>query len=530
MKPYVSAKDLRTLFVGGIDAVEQFRDSINDLNVFPVPDGDTGTNMYLTLQSVKALMERENPTTFPHLGSVIASGSLTGARGNSGVILSQIFKGFGNYLKKFKGDQMKPEHFIEMLDCGRKVAYSSVVKPVEGTILTLIRRVAEELYPVRKKYVDFESMFRDLIKIADETVKLTPTMLDVLAEAGVVDAGAFGLTIFFKGMESVLTGEEVVMAKEFMPDKKPTLRMEGESKYPFCTECSVVFNEKFDLEDYLSAVGDSIVIGKDGDVVHFHVHTDKPLEVLSEIAKHGRIIKIKVDNMDAQMEGLMAEQEKKDIAIVAVADGDGWAEILQSLGVDVIVSGGQTMNPSVRQLADSVKHAPADTVILLPNNKNIVGAAHQVDKVVKKNVYVIPTHSMQEAVAILMNLEPGMHPDEILKVARDVRDEIVVGSITTAVRKSKIKGKNIDEGMALILVDDDLLDVADDVDSALAELVKYMVSEKDVSMISVFVGEDKDVEKTEELMEEIIGDNDDVEYEVHYGGQKVYPYMVLGEV
>ncbi len=530
MKPMISARDLRELFIGGINAVEKYRDNINDLNVFPVPDGDTGTNMYLTLQSVKALMDRENPTTFPHLGSVISSGSLTGARGNSGVILSQIFKGFGNYLKKFKESEMKPRHFIEMLDCGRKTAYSSVVKPVEGTILTLIRRVSEELYPQREKYVDFENMFEDLIKVSKETVKLTPTMLDVLAEAGVVDAGAYGLTIFFEGMHSVLTGKEVVISEEFTPEKKPTLMMEGESKYPFCTECSVVFKDDFDLESYLVGVGDSIVIGKDGDVVHFHVHTDRPLEVLSEVTKHGRIIKIKVDNMDAQMEGLMAEEKKKDLAIVAVADGEGWAEILQGLGVDVIVSGGQTMNPSVRQLADAVKHAPADTVILMPNNKNIVGAAHQVDKIVKKNVYVIPTHSMQEAVAILMNLEPGMHPDEILQVARDVRDEIIVGSITRAVRKSKVNGKDIKEGMALIIVDDDLLDVADTIEEALKKLVSYMVDEKDVSMVSVFVGEDRTVEETEELLENILGDNNDVDYEVHFGGQKVYPYMVLGEV
>ncbi len=530
MKPYVSAKDLRDLFVGGIEAVEKYRDKINDLNVFPVPDGDTGTNMYLTLQSVKALMDRENPTTFSHLGSVIASGSLTGARGNSGVILSQIFKGFGNYLKKFKGKEMKPEHFIEMVEAGRKTAYSSVVKPVEGTILTLIRRVSEELFPTRHKYIDFETMFTDLIKVAKETVKLTPTMLDVLAEAGVVDAGAYGLTIFFEGMEAKLLGKEIVISEEFMPSEKPTLMMEGESKYPFCTECSVVFTGDFDLEGYLVNVGDSIVIGRDGDIVHFHVHTDKPLEVLSEVARYGRIIKIKVDNMDAQMEGLMSEDKKKELAIVAVADGEGWAEIMQSLGVDVIVSGGQTMNPSVRQLADAVKHAPSETVILMPNNKNIVGAAHQVDKVVKKNVYVIPTHSMGEAVAILMNLEPGMHPDEILQVARDIRNEIVVGSITKAVRKSRIKGKNIEEGMALVIVDDDLLDVAETEIDALKVLIDYLISQRNVSMISVFVGENVSVEDTEKFLEALIGDNDEVEYEVQYGGQKVYPYMVLGEV
>jgi len=531
MIPNLTPERLRDMIMAGAEAVNRYKQDINNLNVFPVPDGDTGTNMSLTLASVVEQLKRERPKTFPHLGSVISSASLAGARGNSGVILSQIFRGFGKFLRGLKGQTMGPGEFIDMVDTGRAVAYSSVVKPVEGTILTLIRMLAEDFKSKKGAYVDIVTLMEDMVKRAWEIVRITPTMLDVLAEAGVVDAGAFGLAIFFEGMRAYLKGEEPVVGIEYQPASASAVaEFEfGESQYPFCTEASVILEDnKFNLADFLTEVGDSIVIGKDGDVVHFHVHTDRPLEVLSEIARHGTLVKVKIDNMDAQMKGILKESKKKELAMVAVATGDGWKELFRSMGVDVIVEGGQTMNPSVRQLADAVKHAPADNVIILPNNKNIVMTAHQVSDVVNKNVYVIPTHSMPEAIALLMHVDPGMKPDEIMALYRQLRNEIMVGEITQAVRSSKIGGAEIKEGMKLVLIDGDLkwAGFASD-EEALAKLLEIM-SQEDVGIVTVFKGAGKEDVELEQLLSEVLGE--DIEFEIHYGGQPLYPYLVLGEL
>ncbi len=532
----IDGKMLKAMFKKATEYLLKHKDEINALNVFPVPDGDTGSNMVATmLEGCKYLDEVEDETIDKVLNAM-KNGTLMGARGNSGVILSQIVRGFVEGVPKRK-KTLSPSDFLHMLKKAREVAYSAVMKPVEGTMLTVMRFIDERSEEARD-IDNFNDLMDWLIKIAEEAVRVSPRLLDKLREAGVVDAGAKGLYHIFQGMKAVLEGDteanlEVIAEKP--AEELPSVVYE-DLTYQYCTEYIIKVNDGnamkhySDVSAFLNSMGDSVVVVAQDDLLKIHVHTNNPGSVLEELLKKGELLKAKIDNMKIQHEHLVAEAtEKKKMGIVAVSPGEGISKIMRSLGVDQIVPGGQTMNPSTADIRKAIEKANADVVFVFPNNPNIILAAQQAAQDIKDSeVVVIPTNTPQECLAALVNYDPEADPEEMKNVLEDSIKDIVPISVTVAVRNARLGKSKIKKGEYMVFQGKKLVAHSFDIVKALREAFKKAKAEER-ELLSIFTGNgfsESDLDKIKKLIEE---EFENLEVEVYEGGQPHYPFLMTLE-
>ncbi|MCX7832384.1 MAG: DAK2 domain-containing protein [Actinobacteria bacterium] len=534
--------DVREFLNLSYELIKLSEQEINNLNVFPVPDGDTGTNMLLTMSSVAAAVESDSVTTLVQLADVATKSALLGARGNSGVILSQIIKGFFSPVKEDNLQQIDPKSLIKCLESARQTAYRAVKKPVEGTMLTVIRYAAESVSKMKKsRRISLSDVIEEAFRNAVIALQKTPEMLDVLREAGVIDAGGLGLVKILEALKSIILEEKSVelSRKEEVGSSVEFARIPSEKiNYTFCTEF-LILSKTLDVDstnEFLNSHGDSVLVIRDDEIVKIHVHTDKPIELLNHFKNFGEFLDIKVNNMRVQTEeaNKIRKERKnevspeKPIAIVSVAQGDGIIEIFKSLGVDRIVEGGQTMNPSSEQILSAIEDAPSNNVIVLPNNKNVILACEQAAVLSEKNVTILPTKSIQQGLQAMLAFNPVLSVEENYRNMMDSLNDVVSVALTKAVKDSNINGLKIQKGDYLGLVDGKIVENGMDLTLVLVKTLKKAGIE-DASFVTVLLGKDLE-SKDKELIPSIIEKNfPDVEFDVKHGGQDHYPILAAIE-
>ena len=543
----IDAKMLAKMFLAGAKNLESKKEWINELNVFPVPDGDTGTNMTLTIMSAaKDVAAMENPDMLS-LCKAISSGSLRGARGNSGVILSQLFRGFTKSIRE--KDTLDVPVLADAFEKAVETAYKAVMKPKEGTILTVAKGVytrAREL--AEDGCTDLNLFLEEVIKHGDVVLEQTPELLPVLKQAGVVDSGGQGLMQVLKGAYDAFLGKEIdytiaeTPAKELSKDKEP---VEADIKFGYCTEFIIMLNRNFNIKNemdfkaYLESIGDSIVVVADEDVVKVHVHTNDPGLAILRALKYGALSNMKIDNMrlehqeklfkESQIKEAAQQEEKmphKEVAFVAVSVGEGINEIFKGLGVDYIIEGGQTMNPSTEDMLNAIEKVNADTIFILPNNKNIIMAANQAQAMTEdKKIIVIPTKTVPQGITAVINYVPDMSPEENAEnMAREIGN-VKTGQVTYAVRDTMIDDKEIKQGDYMGIGDAGILSVGSEVDDTAYDMIREMM-EEDLELISLYYGADVTEEKAQALKARIEEAYPDSDIELQYGGQPIYYYIV----
>lgn len=532
----------KNMIISGANNLENNKNMVNSLNIFPVPDGDTGTNMALTMSSavkeINSLKNLEVHSVF----EAAANGTLMGARGNSGVILSQIFRGFAKGVKKH--NELSAEALADSFMEGSNTAYKAIMKPTEGTILTVIRETAEFAISSKESYSDLAEFLEVLIKKANEVLDKTPEMLPVLKNAGVVDAGGKGLICILDGMLHALKTNsllELTKGGDQVEEAQPAVQEYFSAEditFGYCTEFFVKTN-RIDLESYkhnLSQMGDSLVVVGGEGIVKVHIHTNNPGKVLEMSLEHGELSKIKIDNMREQHRQLLTEMpepeaaaaERKKYGVVAVAMGEGIAGILKDIGADEIIEGGQTMNPSTEDIVKSINRINADNIIILPNNSNIILAANQAKTLSDKNVIVAPTKTIPQGIAALMSLDYDKEPDANTKKIERAISSVKTGLITYAVRNSTYDDINIEEGNILGLVEGKIKSVAETVPDVCKELLEQMVDE-DASLVSIYYGKETSEEDAEKLAAFVQETYPECEVDMHFGGQPLYYYIISVE-
>ena len=542
MKKQLTGRDFCAMVEGASKAISLEKQQINDLNVFPVPDGDTGTNMTLTMQSPIAELQKKNPQTVGEAAEVTASALLRGARGNSGVILSLLFRGLS---KGLKGQtEASALDFASAMCEGVDAAYKAVMKPAEGTMLTVSRVASQAALDFAKHNACIEETLKHTIKIGYDALALTIEQNPVLKKAGVIDAGGKGYLIILEGMLKALTGIEIVasgevVAKPMIADAADfSVYDEGEINFEYCTEFIIDRETDKDpdaLRGFLDAIGDSLVLIDDEEVIKVHVHTDDPLRALSEAITYGRLMNVKIENMRDQMLEKQAEsvedviaKAEKPLGFVAVSAGAGLSEVFSDLGVDAIVTGGQTMNPSTDDLLKAIHSVPAETVFVLPNNKNIFLAASQAVPLAEKKVEIIPTKDVAQGVSALLALNPDASVAENLEGMTEAMKRVHTAQITYAARDSEFDGHDIKAGQHLALYDGALLGSSDDFDSIL-EQATTALSQTNPEFIMLYYGEGVTEEKAEEAAAKITAQIANAEVSVINGGQPVYYFMISAE-
>ena len=557
----IDANMLKNMFLAGAKRIEAKKEWINELNVFPVPDGDTGTNMTMTIMSAAREVSALTNPDMESLSKAISQGALRGARGNSGVILSQLFRGFTRPIK----DEKVIDSVIaaEAFKKASETAYKAVMKPKEGTILTVARGMAEKAADVFDTTDDLAEGFRQIIEYGDYMLSLTPEMLPVLKQAGVVDSGGQGLMTVLKGAYDCLMGIETVDG--FVAEVKPTAPAGNAGKmgldeietanirFGYCTEFIVMLEKPFDEKDeeefkaFLSSIGDSIVCVADSDIVKVHVHTNDPGLAIQKGLSYGSLTSMKIDNMreehherlfkdaqklasaQAQTRRAAEAEPEKEIGFVSVSMGDGMKKIFSELGVDEIIEGGQTMNPSTADILDAVERVNAKTVFVLPNNKNIILAAQQARELVEgKKVIVIPSKTVPQGITAVINYINGSSAEENEAAMNEEMQRVKSGQITYAVRDTVIDDKTIKEGDIMGLGDDGLLAVGENIEDTTLETIAALVDE-DSEIISLYYGEDVSEEDAENLTEKLEEKYPDCEVELNQGGQPIYYYVVSVE-
>ncbi len=545
----IDAISLKKAFIAGAMRIESKKEYINELNVFPVPDGDTGTNMTLTIQAaVNEVKQLENPTV-ADIAKAISSGSLRGARGNSGVILSQLFRGFSKEVREH--NELNIEVMAKALARGAETAYKAVMKPKEGTILTVAKAAANKAAELAGTTDDFIYLSEEILKYMDEVLQQTPDMLPVLKEAGVVDSGGQGLLEICKGFHNSLIGKVIVDDSEFESIVAKTVTHDHlepvDIKFGYCTEFIINIEKKYDekeeekLKSYLVSKGDSIVVVSDDDIVKVHVHTNNPGDALQKALSYGSLSRIKIDNMREEhnerlikdAERLAKEQEnnkkneqRKEVGFISVSSGEGMKEIFKGLGVDYVITGGQTMNPSTDDMMKAVESINADNIFILPNNSNIILTANQTkDLVEDKNIIVIPSKTLTQGIAAIINFIGGTSTEDNIKRMTEEMENVKSGQVTYAIRDTVIDGREIKQGDIMGLDEKKILAVAKDVSEATLELIDKMVDE-DSDLISLYYGEDIREEDAEELVELVEEKYPDLEVELNFGGQPIYYYFV----
>lgn len=544
----IDAKLLAKMFLAGAKNLEVKKEWINELNVFPVPDGDTGTNMTLTIMSAVKEVNGITDLTLETLAKAISSGSLRGARGNSGVILSQLLRGFTKRIREH--EELDAVTLARAIDKGVETAYKAVMKPKEGTILTVARGVADKALELAEDAEDLQSFFEDILAEGNRVLQRTPEMLPVLKEAGVVDSGGQGLMVVLEGAFDAFMGKEIDLtfdAGESAKVVKISPQAEADIKFGYCTEFIVVLDKKFTEQDevefksYLSSIGDSIVCVADDEIVKIHVHTNDPGLAIQRALTFGSLSRIKIDNMrEEHQEKLIKDAEKvaakqaeedaqktrKEVGFISVSIGEGFGEIFRDLGVDYLIEGGQTMNPSTEDMLNAIARVNADTIFIFPNNKNIILAANQAKALTKdKNIVVIPTKTVPQGITAVINFVPEKSAEENEKAMLEEIQRVKTGQITYAVRDTHIDDKEIHQGDIMGIGDHGMLSVGRDVVSVAKESVEAMVDDES-ELISIYYGEDFSQEEAEKLGEELEEMYDFCDVEVNCGGQPIY-YCII---
>ena len=540
----INAKLLKEMVVAAAGYLEDNKQTLNDLNVFPVPDGDTGTNMSMTLVTAA----REVNACEGGVGEIVQAlgrGALRGARGNSGVILSQIFRGFSQSVEKHM-DVMTAEDLVRALEMGVQSAYKAVMKPKEGTILTVAKAVAHGARRCIDSGGNLDEVLEAAIDSGAQMLKKTPDLLPVLKEAGVVDAGGAGLVMILKGFKMAVDGVDYVTALDLThtAEKKPPSRSDiskSNSSCLYCTEFFIVnllpeVNDTVvdDLRDKLLSIGDSLVVVGDGETIKVHVHTENPGEALQYALKLGQLSRIKIDNMREQHESITGldpteAANQKHIGLVAVSAGEGFTDIFKDLGADQIVSGGQSMNPSAEDIAEAADKINAEFIAVLPNNKNIILAAEQAKHLTNKNLVVLPSCTIPQGIAAILSYNAEMDIDENIKSAKEAMDNVASACVTRAVRDSATNGMQIKKDEIIgIRESDTIIAHGDNEDDVIDKLLEDMVTPES-SVISLYYGESVSDERAKELRERIEGQFEECSVEVLRGGQNVYDYILSAE-
>ncbi|MEQ2870084.1 DAK2 domain-containing protein [Ligilactobacillus ruminis] len=557
----ITETEFRKMILTSSDRLNKNAEFINSLNVFPVPDGDTGTNMSLSFASGSKYVSESTSANVGDLAQALAKGLLMGARGNSGVILSQVFRGFAKSVSNKK--ELTPQDLAQALQGGVETAYKAVMKPQEGTILTVARKSAEAAKKVAKDGGDIVAVMKDTYEAAEAALKTTPDLLPVLKEVGVVDSGGQGLTFVYQGFYDALSGnvrddevhkpspvemDEMVSA-EHHKSAQGKLNTE-DIKYGYCTEIMVrlgagrLVEKKFDYDEfrgYLAEIGDSLLVIADDEVVKVHVHTEHPGLVLSYGQKFGSLIKVKVDNMRLQHETILEKDEEEereeeiseneisgDYGIIAIASGEGVAEIFKNLGATYVLSGGQTMNPSTKDIVDAIAKTKKDKVIILPNNKNIFLAADQAAEVCDVDAVVVPSKTIAQGMAAMLGFSKDADLEENKEAMTDELDTVISGQVTIAVRDTTIEGREIKKDDYMGIVDGNIVVTNPDRKEAAIEMVKAMLDE-DSEVVTIIYGEDGNKEEAEAIETAVSELDEDLEIEIHEGNQPVYPYLISVE-
>lgn len=545
----IDANMVAKMFLAGAKTLENKKEWINELNVFPVPDGDTGTNMTLTIMSaakeVSAIAEPQMAT----LAKAISSGSLRGARGNSGVILSQLLRGLTKGIRDY--EEINTGILADAFEKAVESAYKAVMKPKEGTILTVARGAAEKARELADSGTEDMSEFLNLvIEHARYVLSQTPEMLPVLKQAGVVDSGGQGLVEVFSGAYDAFLGKEIDLTIPEITHASPAMTIsaqaEADIKFGYCTEFIIMLNKTFnikhemDFKDYLESIGDSIVVVADDDVVKVHVHTNDPGLAIQKALKYGALSNLKIDNMRLEhQEKLFKEAEQaqaeadqatfKEAGFVAVSIGEGMNEIFKGLGVDYIIEGGQTMNPSTADMLDAIEKVPAQNIFILPNNKNIILAANQAASLVKdKSIHVIPTKTVPQGITAVINYVPDLSIEENEATMNEEIRNVKTGQVTYAVRDTVIDDKAIKQGDYMGLGDHGILSVGTDMPAVTMELIQNMMDD-DLELISIYYGCDVEEEEAEALRAAAEAKYPRCDVELQYGGQPIYYYVISVE-
>ena len=553
----INSSQLAKMFLAGAANLDAKKEWINELNVFPVPDGDTGTNMTMTIMSAAREVSGlgESPE-MKVLAKAISSGSLRGARGNSGVILSQLFRGFCKVVGEY--NEIDVCVLSDAMQKAVETAYKAVMKPKEGTILTVAKGAADKALELVNETDDLVYFCDEVIKHADYVLSQTPEMLPVLKQAGVVDSGGQGLMQVLKGAYDALLGKEVdysidvpAAGSSFV---KISAETEAEIKFGYCTEFIIVLNkpmtdkEELDFKAFLESIGDSIVVVADDEVTKTHVHTNDPGLAIQRALTYGSLSKIKIDNMReeheeklikdaekiAEQQALEAAEAKKDeprkeMGFVAVSIGEGMNEIFRGLGVDYIIEGGQTMNPSTEDMLNAIDNVNADTIFILPNNSNIIMAANQAASIVDdKEIIVIPTKTVPQGITAVINFLPDVSAEENKETMVEAIATVKTGQVTYAVRDTEIDGFEIKENDYMGIGDKTILAVGTDMNTVTIEMLEKMIDE-DSEMVSIYFGSDSSEEEAEVILEAIEEKYPDVDVEINDGGQPIYYYVISVE-
>ena len=548
----INTELLQKMFLAGAANLEAKKEFINELNVFPVPDGDTGTNMTLTiLSAAKEVKALENPDMVA-IAKAISSGSLRGARGNSGVILSQLLRGFTKEIREHK--EIDTITLAKACERATATAYKAVMKPKEGTILTVAKGASQKAAELAETTEDLDTFISEVINYAQEVLEKTPEMLPVLKEAGVVDSGGQGLLEVMRGAYDAFQGKEIdysaIEASAGTKMVKPSEQAETEIKFGYCTEFIIMLEKEFTAKDetefkaYLESIGDSIVCVADDDIVKIHVHTNDPGLAIQKALTYGQLSRMKIDNMrEEHQERLIKDAEKlaaqqaeakkaeprKEVGFIAVSIGEGMNEIFRELGADYIIEGGQTMNPSTEDMLNAIDQVNAEHIFILPNNKNIILAANQAQTLTEdKDIIVVPSKTVPQGITAIINYMPDADAQTNLEAMIEGIGNVKTGQVTYAVRDTHIDDKEIHEGDIMGIGDSGILAVGQSVEETTKEMLAQLVDE-DTELISLYYGQDVQEESAENFAQEIEDLYSDVDVDVHSGGQPIYYYVLSVE-
>ena len=554
----IDAKTLKKAFLAGAQNLEAKKEWINELNVFPVPDGDTGTTMTMTIMSAAREVAALEDPTMETLAKAISSGSLRGARGNSGVILSQLFRGFTKEIRQTESitTTVLANAFVRATE----TAYKAVMKPKEGTILTVAKGMSDKAVELVTETEDIISFAEQVIAHGDYVLSQTPEMLPILKQAGVVDSGGQGLMQVVKGALDGLLGKEIDLTA--VEGNRPAIQVESsdietsEIKFGYCTEFIINVEKPYDMDEehrfkgYLSSIGDCVVVVSDDDVIKVHVHTNDPGLAIQKALTYGSLSRIKIDNMreehqeklikeaekiakaqkaEEEAQKAKAEEPRKPYGFIAVSIGEGFGEIFKGIGVDYLIEGGQTMNPSTEDMLTAIDHVNADTIYILPNNSNIILAAEQATHLVEgKNIIVVPSKTVPQGITAIINFVPDMTPEENKANMIEEMSRVKTGQITYAVRNTVIDDKEISEGDIMGIADKGIVAVGKEVEDTALETIKTMLDDES-ELVTVYYGADVTEEQAEGFLEKVQEICGDCDVELQFGGQPIYYYLISVE-